>query len=53
MEERVNCKNPHFFCLVFKFKVVARACYGVYFVVHVFKYLASNLFPGDLHDAVL
>ena len=34
------------------FKVVVRACYGAYFVVHVFKYLAPNLFSGDLHDAV-
>ena len=28
------------------FKVVDRACYGAYFVAHVFKYLAPNFVSG-------
>ena len=27
-------------------KVVIRACYGAYFVAHVFKYLALNFVSG-------
>ena len=30
------------------FKVVVRACYGAYFVAHIWRQI---LFPGDLHDA--
>ena len=34
-------------------KVVVYACYGAYFVGHIFKYLAPNFVSGgsDLHDA--
>ena len=32
--------------LIFCFKVVVRACYEAYFVVHVFKYLAPNFVSG-------
>ena len=36
-----------------RLKVVVRASYRAYFVVHVFKYLAPIFFPGDLHDTAL
>ena len=31
---------------VFRLKVVVRACYGAYFVAHVFKYLMANFVSG-------
>ena len=32
--------------LIFCFKVVVRACYGAYFVAHVFKYFVSKFVSG-------
>ena len=32
--------------LFLRFKVVVRACYGAYFVKHIFKYLAPNFASG-------
>ena len=34
--------------MIKSFKVVVRACYEAYFVVHVFKYLSSNFVSGRL-----
>ena len=34
-------------------EVVVSACYGAYSVAHVFKYLAPDFVPGNLHDAAL
>ena len=36
--------------LLLFFKVVVRACYGVYFVAQILNIWRQILFPGDLDD---
>ena len=37
-----------FSCLICQLKVVVRACYGAYFIAHVFENLGPNFVSGRL-----